>query len=195
MGAEKLKYYTEDEYFALENSTELKYEYFDGGITAMAGGMPNHNRIIRNATVVIDANLRNGPCELFPSEQRIQVIAAGIYTYPDLSVFCDEPILASGRNDTFTNPRLLIEVLSESTEDYDRGQKFVRYRLIPSLQEYVMISSEKMNVEVHRKINAFHWEMKEYTLPQAVISLKSIQADLMVQDLYRDVVFTKDQSF
>ena len=188
--AEKIKFYAEADYLEMESAAEHRHEYISGEIIAMAGGAMNHSRIIRNATTLIDTFLMGSDCELATADVRIQIEAAGAYTYPDLSVICGPIEYARGRNDTIKNPRLLIEVLSKSTQRYDRGDKFRRYRLISSLQEYLLISSTEMLVEQYNRTSTFQWEQTIYTAPDDIVSLESVGITIQVAALYRLVDFS-----
>ena len=179
------RHYTIDEYFQVEAMSPVRNEFFEGEILAMAGGSPNHNRISRNVLVCLEPKLRGGRCESLGSDTRI-LTASGLYTYPDAVVICG-PIIASGdRLDTITNPTVLIEVLSPSTRDYDRGEKFELYRSIPTFREYLLIEQHVVDVE-HRWRAGDEWSSERKTSRHDVIRLQSIAVDLSVADLYTRV--------
>ncbi len=180
---------TEDAYLDFEQASDEKHEYYRGEIFAMAGASLNHNRIVKNAVWALENQLRGKPCEVFPSDLRLYCIAPGLYTYPDVSVVCPPVLYHRDRHDTVTNPRLLIEVLSPSTQDYDRGQKFEFYRSIGSLQELLLVSSVRMQVLQYTRQNDFQWHLSEYTAPDAVLELSSLGVSLRLNDLYERVVF------
>jgi len=179
------RHYTVDEYFQVEAMSPVRHEYFEGEILAMAGGSANHNRISRNVLLSLEPQLRKGRCESLGPDTRI-LTASGLYTYPDAVVICG-PLLASGdRPDTITNPTVLIEVLSPSTRDYDRGGKFELYRSIPTFREYLLIEQHVVDVE-HRWRDGEEWSSKRATSLQDVIRLNSIGVELHVAELYARV--------
>lgn len=137
-------HYTLDDYFAVEEGSPLKHEYWRGSILAMAGGTIGHNRIVRNVLVALATRLRGGPCEPFGSDMRVAT-PGGLYTYPDVVVVCGPTQLARG--DTLKNPALLVEVLSPSTRDYDRGDKLALYQEIASLREVLFVEPDDASVE------------------------------------------------
>ena len=138
---------TPEEYLARERRAETKSEYLRGEVFAMAGASRAHNLIASNAAGELRQQLRDRPCEVYPSDMRVKVSPSGLYTYPDVTVVCGEPQFEDAEVDTLLNPKVLVEVLSPSTADYDRGGKFTHYRRLPSLQEYVLISQDRPLVE------------------------------------------------
>src|SRR5258707_11211141 len=139
MSAAPQKRYTPQEYLALERAAPFKSEYYRGEIFAMAGATRQHCRIGANLVARVDEQLRSTPCEAFGSDLRVRVLPTGLYTYPDVTVACGELEFEDRAGDTLLNPKAIFEVLSESTEAYDRGKKFDHYRHIPSLTEYVLV--------------------------------------------------------
>ncbi len=139
MVAKPQKYHSPEEYLALEETAEYRSEYYRGEIFAMAGGSANHNRIARNLLIAFDDALEGKPYEAFITDMRLYVKKNGLYTYPDVMVVCGKLEFVKGRTDTLTNPVVIVEVLSESTEGYDRGTKFELYRAVDTLQDYVLI--------------------------------------------------------
>lgn len=152
------QHYTYQQYLALEYDSELKHEFDDGEIFAMAGGSPRHSAIASRISAALE-NTRPSGCTAFQSDMRIRVLATGRATYPDASMVCGsielDPDDRSGT--TITNPVLLVEVLSPSTEDVDRGSKWRDYQRIPSLQEYVLVNQES-RVEIYRRLRSGNWE-------------------------------------
>ena len=138
---------TPEEYLETERKAETKSEYFAGEVFAMAGAGESHNVIVANVIIGLGTQLRGRPCKVYPSDMRVQVAPTGLFTYPDVVVVCGEPKFLDEKRDTLLNPTLLVEVLSDSTEAYDRGQKFEHYRQIESLQEYVLISPAAPKLE------------------------------------------------
>lgn len=170
-------------YLERERASPTKHEYFAGEIYAMAGASPAHSRITINLSREIDSRLLGGPCVTYSSDQRVKVSATGFYTYPDLVVVCGEPQYDDSELDTLLNPTLIVEVLSPSTEAYDRGVKFARYRRIPSLQEYVVVSQDRARVERHRRRDAV-WELEEFDGLEAALSLVTVPGEIPLTRLY-----------
>jgi Uma2 family endonuclease len=184
------KYYTPEEYLALEEKAVRKSEYYRGQIYLMSGGSANHSRISGNAYFELRSSLENSNCEVFNSDMRVLVKAEGLYTYSDVAVICGEVEYAPGREDTLTNPIMLVEVLSPSTMNYDRGEKFLFYRSIKSLQIYLVIDQLQVLVEYHQRIADDTWQLKTFTQPDQVIELSAIGVNLTVGQLYEHVKFT-----
>ena len=175
------------EYFAQEEQAEDRSEFYEGEIFAMAGGTANHNLITINVTASLRDALRNKPCKAFMADMRLLVKRRQLYTYPDVMVICGALQYAPGRNDTVTNPVLIVEVLSPSTEAYDRGKKFEFYRTIDSLKEYVLIDQSRMYVERHRPLGLGRWEMTAFTAPEDVLLLESVDVELSLGAIYDGV--------
>lgn len=150
-------YYSAGEYLELEREAEYKSEYYKGAIFAMAGAGHNHNRIVENLSIEIGSFFKGKSCRTYSSDQRIHIPDTGLYTYPDLIIVCDKNQYLDDKKDTILNPSVIIEVLSESTEAYDRRQKFHFYRSISSLSEYVLINSRSLAAEVFRKNEEGFW--------------------------------------
>ena len=152
---------TPAEYLALERSSEIKGEFFDGEIFAMAGASREHNLVVGNLLRELGNLLRNGPCEVYPSDMRVRC-PNGLGTYPDVSVACD-PLFEDDREDTLVNPVVIIEVLSPSTEAWDRGTKFLSYRGLSSLREYVLVSQDRRLIEHYVRQSGFdQWLLTSY---------------------------------
>ncbi len=181
------KFYTPEEYLALEESTEYKSEYYKGVIYAMAGGSLSHNRIVGSVYTLLHTGVRSTRCEAFNSDMRLLVKASGLYTYPDAMVVCGKPELVQGRTDTVTNPIVIVEVLSKSTKDYDRGEKFEFYRAIPTLQDYIVIHQDRVYIEYHHKQSDGAWLLTEITDLDASFTVESIQLALSVRLIYERV--------
>ncbi|MDR7045300.1 Uma2 family endonuclease [Dyadobacter sp. BE242] len=178
--------YSEEEYLRLENDALEKSEFFQGKIVMMAGATPNHNRIKDNIVGEIYSVLKKGKsCKSYSSDQRIHVPASSVYTYPDIVIVCGPTKFAEFDRNTIVNPSVLIEVLSPSTVDYDRGLKFRLYRDIESLQEYVTIDSLTVQAEVWRRNAANQWILADdaFSLAES-ITIQTIDATLQMADLY-----------
>lgn len=187
------RYFTPQEYLELERAGDMKCEYFNGEIFAMAGASLQHNRITRNLTIALGNQVRGGPCEIFASEQRVKVDPTGLYTYPDLVVACGELQFEDRHLDTLLNPKVIIEVLSTSTAEYDRGEKFAQYRRLDSLQEYLLVSQDRCRVERYvRKGN--DWMLTEFSDPEIPLPLESLGCVIRLPEIYERVEFPPDIS-
>ena len=147
MAKREERYITVEEYLAFEGASLEKHEYLDGRIYAMSGAMPNHNRVSANVLASLHAQFRGRGCEVFGSDMKVRVPATGLYTYPDVTALCGEARFDPGDQGVLLNPSVIVEVLSPSTEAYDRGTKFSHYRKIDSLREYVLIAQDRVRVE------------------------------------------------
>jgi Uma2 family endonuclease len=183
---------TEAEYLAFERSSETKHEFLDGTIYAMAGASLSHNRICAHTIIRLGMQLQDGPCEVIPGDMRLKVEATGLYTYPDISVVCGDTQLVEGEFDTLLNPVLIVEVLSPSTESYDRGKKFHHYQQLESLQEYVLIAQDSPRIERFLRQDDGTWILTNVTGMDGSLQLASIQAVLKLADVYERVTFEAD---
>ncbi len=180
--------YSAAEYLTYERQVAYKNEYIAGQIVAMSGSSLAHNRISMNLAWLLISQLRGGSCETFGSDMRVKVTAQGIYTYPDISVVCGEPQFEDTQVDTLLNPTLIIEVLSPSTERYDRGAKFGYYRALPSLQAYLLVAQDRMLVEQFVR-DGDGWRLTVVSDPAAVLPLPAIGCTLPLAEVYRRVSF------
>jgi Uma2 family endonuclease len=179
--------YTFAEYLDLEGASNVKHEFLNGEIYAMAGGTPRHAALTLAVGAALHAALRGGQCRAFSSDLRVRVTATGLATYPDVAVVCG-PLETDPNSDaTVTNPRVVVEVLSRSTEDYDRGEKFENYRRIPALDTVVYVWQTETRIEVRRRQADDTWASADYRAGDAV-PLQSIGCGLSVDDVYRDAV-------
>lgn len=183
------KYYTPEEYFALEEKSDRKSEYYNGKIYLMSGATYNHNVICSNTLFQLRLSLQGSGCRVVASVMRVLVEESDFYTYPDLSVICGETEFAPGRTDTITNPVMLVEVLSPSTFNYDRGEKFRFYRSIESLRIYMVVDQLEASVECFQKLADNTWNLKTYNDPAQEIELSSLGIALKVGLLYEEVTF------
>jgi Uma2 family endonuclease len=181
-------WHTPEQYLALERKAEVKSEYINGWIYAMAGASREHNLISANILAELHVQLRSRPCETYSSDMRVKVSATRLYTYPDVVVVCGEPRFEDEHVDTLLNPTVLIEVLSPSTEAYDRGDKFAHYRRLESLQEYVLIAQERMRVE-HYARQGEQWLLTEFSQPDEQLPLASIGCEIPLREIYARVEF------
>jgi Uma2 family endonuclease len=182
--------YTPEEYLALERSCEAKHEYYNGEIFVMGGATKQHVSIVTNLVVELGSQLKAGPCTVYSNDLRVRVAPTGLYTYPDVIVLCDEPRFSDEQQDTLLNPALIIEVLSESTKDYDRGGKFELYRTIDSFVEYLLIAQDRPHVEHYVRQPDGSWILHETNNLEDTIHLKSVRCSLRMADIYLKIDFS-----
>lgn len=184
--------YTAAEYLTFERASETKHEFIDGEIVAMAGGGRNHNEIIGNLFFHLRRMLAGGPCRPFLSETRVKAAGGRLYTYPDVSVVCGEAQFEDAALDTLLNPTVIIEVLSPSTESYDRGAKFRRYQTLPSLREYVLVGQDSAQVEHYVRQDDGSWRYVIVEGLEARLMLPTPGVALALSDVYERVEFQHD---
>ena len=177
-------YYSPEEYLELETTADYKSEYHNGQIIPMAGGKPNHNQLAINLTSAINYNLRKKPYRVFMSDLRLWIPDCRLYTYPDVMIVQTPLVFAENRQDTIVNPLAIAEILSDSTEKYDRGDKFRIYRSIPSFKEYLLISQTAMQVEKFTKNETNQWVLSEYAEKDAKITFDSFEFEIGLDELY-----------
>ncbi len=175
------------EYLAFERRQTEKHEFFDGAISLQAGASIAHNLITANIIGILHQQLRTNPCTVLPSDMRVRTPRRRQYMYPDATIICGPPLFDDEYHDTIINPTVILEVLSPSTEQYDRGRKFQAYRTLSALQEYVLIAQTMMRVEHFKRQNETMWLMIEYTHPDQVIELSSVACTLPLTALYEKV--------
>jgi Uma2 family endonuclease len=181
------RHYAIEQYFLIEEMSEVKHEYFDGEIFAMAGGSRDHDTIAGNVFAFLHGALRASPCQAFSSNMRIRT-PSGLYTYPDASIVCGPPdITRIQGTDTIGNPVVLIEVLSLSTSDYDRGQKFDLYESIGSLQDYLLIEQSSVLVEHRTRDSAGGWTTTTLRSLDDRIRLSAVEVEIPMAALYERV--------
>ncbi|HMV86966.1 MAG TPA: Uma2 family endonuclease [Blastocatellia bacterium] len=184
-GSKLLPVFTEEEYLAFERISNVRHEYLAGQIYAMAGATREHNLITGNVAAELRTQLKGKPCETYSSDMRVRVPRSGQYTHPDVVVVCGKPQFLDGEADTLLNPVLIVEVLSPSTEAYDRGEKFRDYRSVESFSEYVLISQAKQSADHFTKINSI-WTIQEV---EREIKLVTIPCLLTFSEIYDRVEF------
>jgi len=193
MSTQPKTYLTEEQYLDIERQAEFKSEYFQGEMypmgepAAMAGAREAHVLIAGNLGASLHGQLRSRPCRMYASEMRVRVGGAGLYTYPDVVVVCGEPQFLDDRRDTLLNPSAIFEILSPSTEAYDRGQKFELYRSLASLTEYLLVSTERVSVELFSRQPDGRWLMTAAQNLQDTIELPATGCRLLLADLYEKV--------
>jgi Uma2 family endonuclease len=190
MSAQSQPRLTPEQYLELERAAiDVRSEYYNGRMYAMSGGTHTHAIVIGNLARRLGNALEKGPCVVTTSDMRIRVNKTGLYTYPDIVVVCDPPQYGDGRHDTVLNPALIVEVLSPSTEAYDRGFKFAQYRALESLQEYALVSQSEPRVEVFRRQPSGDWLLSEATGMEATLRFNSVNCSIAVKDIYDKVTF------
>ena len=180
---------SEDGYLALEQKSEVKHEYFAGEMFAMAGGTLNHSLIASNFNSHLRSLLSGRGCLVFTSDLRVKIVATGLFTYPDVSVVCGPPDLLHQPSDTLVNPTLIVEVLSESTEAYDRGTKFDHYRQIPSLTTYLLVNQDRARIEQFIRHTDFEWRNRVANGLDAVMELPALGVSISPSEIFSDVKF------
>ncbi|CCE23573.1 Uma2 family endonuclease [Methylotuvimicrobium alcaliphilum] len=189
----KKKYYTQEEYLAIERQAQIKSEYVDGEMFAMTGASREHNLININIASELRAQLKSRPCEVYINDMRVKAKKARSYHYPDIAVACDTPQFEDNHVDTLINPSVIIEVLSLSTEAYDRGAKFSHYRKIESLREYLLVAQDQPLIERYvRQGDA--WLLTETAGLDTSVHLESIDCVLSLKEIYDKVAFEPDPS-
>jgi len=177
-----------EEYLRLERQSEHKSEYLNGEIFAMTGASRKHNLITINISSSLHSQLTGRPCEVYAADMRVKVGAQGLYTYPDVAVVCGEPRFEDEVVDTLLNPTVLIEVLSQSTERYDRIAKSSYYRTIESLAEHLLVAQDEVRLEQYVKQPNGQWALVEYTTPDDIAQLASIDCSLRLSEIYDKIV-------
>ena len=183
------KILTIPEYLEWENnSIDQKHEYYKGEIFAMTGAKVPHNIITANLLGILINRLKGKSCRPFSSDQRIHIPQNTLFTYPDISIVCGEIITLENDDWNVLNPSVIIEVLSPSTKNYDRGEKFKLYRDIPTLKEYILIDSRAMGIEAFRINKDLHWELEEYKNADEILNISTVNVGLKLEEIYEGVV-------
>lgn len=185
----KLNFMSPEEYLEMERASEQKHEYYKGEVFAMSGAGWEHNVIASNLSRLLADYLHGKGCRLFGSDFRIHIPGASLFTYPDFSIVCGEYLSGIMYADNLTSPSVIIEILSPSTKDYDRGSKFMLYRSIQSLHEYLLIDSGTVTVELYTKQNDHSWLLTEFREPGESVFLQNIGYTLKLSEIYEDLKF------
>lgn len=189
MASNPKKKYTPEEYLELERQAEYKSEYFDGEIFAMAGASEEHNLIAGNIFASLHSQVRKHGCRAYISDMRIDMSKKGLYAYPDVVVVCGASEFSDRHKDNLTNPKVIIEVLSKSTEAKDRGFKFMRYRKLDSSAEYMLVSQDSLHIEHYARQSNNRWVLTEISSLESTVKLASIGCDLRIADIYEGISF------
>lgn len=185
-------YYTPEEYLELEEKADDKNEYRDGEIISMTGGTTNHNKLAGNFYICLNLALNDLGYDIYIGDVKLWIPRYREFTYPDVMVIEGQPVYYSANTTIVTNPLLIVEVLSKSTKDYDRGDKFLYYRSIPEFKEYVLIDQTKYYVMQYVKTSENQWILTEYETEDAMINLSSINVELSLKQLYKKVNFSEN---
>ena len=180
---------TPAEYLAIERVAEFKSEFYRGEMFAMAGASRRHNQIVANIVGEFRERFKNGPCQIYPSDLRVRITPTGLYTYPDATIVCGENEFEDDQLDTLLNPTVVFEVLSDTTESYDRGTKVSHYRRLPSVQEYVLIAQNRASVECYVRQATGGWLLHEATTLEEHVRFDSVDVDVPMSEIYRNVEF------
>ena len=187
--AVKYNYVSQETYLETERGALEKHEYYQGEIFAMSGASAKHNRIFTNLFGELSYKLKGKGCVPYGSDLRIHIPKNTLYTYPDISIICGEMELTDDKFDTATNPSVIIELLSHSTRNYDKGEKFTLYRDIHSLQEYILIDTEKIYVEKHIRNADNSWQLTDYKSIENSFTISTIQLSFLLMDIYEGISF------
>lgn len=187
MGLPEIQLVTAEEYLRAEREALNKHEYYRGQIFAMSGASLPHNIIFKNTFLNLGIKLKGKKCQPFGSDLRIHIPENSLYTYPDISIICGKPETTDDTKDTITNPSVIIEILSKSTRDYDKGQKFTLYRDITTLKEYILIDSETVSVETLTRNDDRSWTFREYRSLGDTFDIETIGESFSVSELYFEV--------
>src|ERR1017187_4534726 len=187
MATHPKSYLTPEQYLEIERKAEFKSEYYQGEMFAMSGAREGHNLIVWNLAAELHRQLRKKPCRAYINDMRVRVNATGLYTYPDVTAVCGEPKFLDDTRDTLLNPSLIVEVLSPSTEAYDRGRKFEHYRSVESVSEYLLVSSERVSAELYTRQPDGRWLLTAAAHMEDSLDLQSVGVHLALADLYEKV--------
>jgi Uma2 family endonuclease len=185
--------FTEAEYLALEAVGDNKHEFADGVVTAMAGATPVHNALCVRLSAALLALCGGKDCVVLSSDQRVHVPTTGLYAYPDVSVACGERRYENGKPPSLLNPLVLVEVTSDSTEDYDRGKKFLHYQAIESLREYMVVSHREPRIDHHRRLDSGQWLVTAYLKDDSLIEIAAVGGTMRLQDVYGSLDLTEGE--
>jgi Uma2 family endonuclease len=187
MATQPKSFLTPEKYLEIERKAESRSEYFNGEMFAMAGAREAHNLLVANLVAGLHQQFRARPCRVYPSDMRVKVMATGLYTYPAVTAVCGERLFIDGQADTLLNPSLIVEVLSPSTEAYDRGRRFEQYRSIESLREYLLVASDRVHADLYRRQQDGRWLLTSASRPEDVLNFDSVGARLLLSDVYDKV--------
>ncbi|MCZ4222204.1 Uma2 family endonuclease [Pedobacter rhodius] len=190
----KKRHFTVEEYLEMEKASQEKHEYFQGEIFSMSGASTIHNRIFSNLFVAIGNKLKGKPCEPFGSDMRMHIPENTLCTYPDISIYCNDAKQSDVDDESFVEPTVIIEILSPSTKNYDRGHKFDLYKDISTLKEYILIDSESISVEAFYINEKQSWELIEYKETGDSLNFVSMGFEMALSDIYNRIHFKQTEN-
>jgi Uma2 family endonuclease len=182
-------YLTPEQYLDIERKADYKSEYYEGGMFAMSGAKEAHNLVAVHLLRQLDTKFMGRPCRVYGSDMRVRIKTAGLYTYPDAVAVCGEPVFLDDQRDTLLNPSLLVEILSPSTEAYDRGRKFEHYKTLESLREYLLIAQDRIHADLYTRQADGRWLLTSADRLEDRLTLESVGAEVSLADLYEKVEF------
>lgn len=185
----KYNYISQEEYLERERNALVKHEYYDGEIFAMSGASANHNQVYSNLFGEIFYRLKGKGCKPYGSDLRIHIPKNTLYTYPDISIICGDMKLTDDKFDTATNPSVIIELLSQSTRNYDRIEKFSLYRDIDTLKEYILVDTQKIHIEKYIRNSDHTWQLFDHNSIQDTLTISSVNISIPIADIYVDLTF------
>jgi len=188
MATQAIPFLTPEQYLEIERTAEFRSEYLNGELFAVSGASRRHSEIVHNFAAIFRAQARRR-CHYFTTDMRLLTPPTKLYTYPDVMVVCGRIEYSGDREDMVTNPSVIAEVLSASTPDYDRGRKFVHYRSLPSLKDYLIVAQNSVSIEHHTRHADGSWLLRECSRPEEVISLASISVEVRLSDVYEYIEF------
>jgi Uma2 family endonuclease len=188
MASQPIAHFTPEQYLEIERAAGFRSEYLNGEMFAMAGATARHNEIVNAIGRTLYPQIKQR-CRYFTTDMRLLIPATGLYTYPDLLVICAPIAFAGDRGDMVTNPSFIVEVLSSTTADYDRGRKFEHYRSIPTLVDYLAVAQDKVHVEHYNRCSDGSWSLRDYDALVDLIQIPAIEAGLLLADIYEGQVF------
>lgn len=186
---EKKQFYTIQEYLDFEDQSDTKHQFYNSEIFAMSGATLNHNIIASYTAFALMNAFKGKPCIVTGADLKVQIEKNDLFTYPDVSIFCGEPEFYKKRNDTITNPVLIVEVLSDSTEAFDRGKKFELYRTLKTFQHYILISQKEIHLEYFFKNEKNNWELEEFKEMKDVLKIYGFDVEISLEEIYSKVTF------
>jgi len=184
--------FTPEEYLLIERHAPYRSEFLDGEIYAMAGATRKHNTIVGNLTAELQVRLKGTPCQVMSSDMKVDTRRGGLYSYPDLLIVCGEQKYLDSTEDVLLNPTVLIEVLSPSTEKYDRITKFARYKHIKTLREYVLVSQDSVRIDRYFLDPSGNWPLSTVAGPESSLVLESVPVSIALRDIYDRISFAED---
>ena len=188
MGLPEVQFISIEEYLETERNALCKHEYYQGEVFAMSGASLPHNLIFKNTFINLGIKLQGKTCQPFGSDLRVHIPKNTMFTYPDITIICGDPETLDDKTDTMTNPSVIIEILSKTTRDYDKGQKFTLYRDINSLKEYLLIDSESIRIEKYIRNTDDSWLLRDYKMLTDRFIIETIEEELSLEEIYAGVL-------